>query len=428
MADNNTDYSVPGLKVCKLIFVEGTSNKNKYYNMFQQPDGTYKVVYGRVQSTGVELTNPMNLWDSTVRSKVKKGYSDMTHLHKEIVVEEVKETSKKSKIVDIANSLVRDFINKLQAFANKSVQQNYTISSAAVTQAMVDEAQVTINEINVILTLKGDVKKVNTLLLKLYTIIPRSMRQVANHLVQSLDDNNAYQKAQKLIATEQQELDVMAGQVAMETKQKKQVDEVSNPEETKKQLDLLDTLGLEITPVDNKEVEMIKTLMGPNANQFRKAFKVINKKTETLYQSNLKSAKNKKTELFWHGSRNENIFSILQSGLLIRPSGAVHSGSMWDDGIYGADSFQKSYGYSSGRNSYWANGTSDVAYLMLFDFHVGNQLHMERHDSSCYTISKRCKSQGFDSVYAHKGVDLRNNEYIVYNPCQVTMKYIIEVS
>jgi hypothetical protein len=41
-----------------------------------------------------------------------------------------------------------------------------------------------------------------------------------------------------------------------------------------------------------------------------------------------------KERLYWHGSRNENWFNIMQTGLLIRPSGAVHTGSMFGDGIY----------------------------------------------------------------------------------------------
>jgi poly [ADP-ribose] polymerase len=43
----------------------------------------------------------------------------------------------------------------------------------------------------------------------------------------------------------------------------------------------------------------------------------------------------------------------MQTGLLIRPSGAVHTGSMFGDGIYFADKAQKSIGYSSLSGSHW---------------------------------------------------------------------------
>jgi hypothetical protein len=64
-------------------------------------------------------------------------------------------------------------------------------------------------------------------------------------------------------------------------------------------------------------------------------------------------------------------------GLLIRPSGAVHTGSMfWY--LY-LDKAQKSIGYSSLSGSHCGNGI----FLALFDVHV-IILH---HTSSCYSLS-----------------------------------------
>jgi poly [ADP-ribose] polymerase len=61
----------------------------------------------------------------------------------------------------------------------------------------------------------------------------------------------------------------------------------------------------------------------------------------------------------------------MQTGLLIRPSGAVHTGSMFD--VYFADKAQKSIGYSSLSGSHWTKGNENRAFLALFDVHVGNQ-------------------------------------------------------
>jgi hypothetical protein len=66
-------------------------------------------------------------------------------------------------------------------------------------------------------------------------------------------------------------------------------------------------------------------------------------------------------------------------------------------------------------------------YLCLFDVHLGNQLHKYKHDSSCYNISKEVKLGGYDSVHAHKGVDLRKDEFIVYNSDKCTIAYIMEI-
>ena len=110
-------------------------------------------------------------------------------------------------------------------------------------------------------------------------------------------------------------------------------------------------------------------------------------------------------------------------------AGAVHTGSMFGDGIYGANKAQKSIGYTSLRGSYWASGSDNKAYLALFDFHVGNEKHIKNHTSDCYTLNKsRLEKEGFDSVYAHGGADLRNDEFIVYDAAQVTVKYLVEIS
>lgn len=101
---------------------------------------------------------------------------------------------------------------------------------------------------------------------------------------------------------------------------------------------------------------------------------------------------------------------------------------MFGDGCYWADKFLKSYGYTSGRGSYWAKGNSDSAFLGIFEVHVGEQKHIYRHDSSCTRLSASVlKKDNYDSVFAHGGADLRNNEYITYNTNQSTIKYLVEV-
>ena len=146
---------------------------------------------------------------------------------------------------------------------------------------------------------------------------------------------------------------------------------------------ILDQMGLSIeVENDTETLDLIKKLMGPNVNQMKKVYKVVNNKTQAKFDKNLEKASVKKKRLYWHGSRNENWFNILQTGLLIRPSGAVHTGSMFGDGIYFADKAQKSIGYSSLRGSYWTKGGDYKAFLALFDVHVGNQKEILHHSSS----------------------------------------------
>jgi len=422
------DYTVSGKKVVKLICVT-ENNNNKYYNFYEQSDGNFIAQYGRVKGTEVTHTYPISNWDKIYRSKIKKGYQDVTHLYTESVEKEIADANGDPiKITEIQNSLVKKLFDDLQAFANKTVQANYTVNQEDVTQTQVDEAQKIINEISKLMTKSTTKDELNKLLLKLYTVIPRKMKNVKENLLTGYVSSSDIDFAHKLIDDEQKLLDTMAGQVEM-IRKKKEADKKSSENASQKQsTDILETLGLDVDEANNKEIDVIRKMMGPNAHQLKHAFKVINKSTERRFSENLKKQKNKKTEMFYHGSRNENWLNILQTGLLIRPSGAVHTGAMFSDGIYFADKAKKAIGYSSLRGSYWTGGSSNKGYLSIYEVHVGNQKHIYKHDSSCYHITKeKLNNDNYDSVFAHGGVDLINNEYIIYNPSQCTIRYIIEL-
>jgi len=422
------DYTVPGKKVVKLICVT-ENNNNKYYNFYEQSDGTFIAQYGRVKGTEVIHTYPMSNWDKIYRNKTKKGYKDVTHLYTESVEKEIEDANGDAvKIAEIQNSLVKKLFDDLQAFANKTVKANYTVKQEEVTQTQVDEAQKIINNISKAMSKSTDKNEINQLLLKLYAVIPRKMKNVKDYLLSDYSSKKDIEFAHKLIDNEQKLLDTMAGQVEMLRKKKEANKLLSKDASQKQSMNILETLGLDVTEANNKEVDVIKKMMGPNAHQLKHAFKVINKSTEKKFSEHFKKQKNKKTEMFFHGSRNENWLNILQTGLLIRPSGAIHTGSMFSDGIYFADKAQKAIGYSSLRGSYWTGGSSSKGYLSIYEVHVGNQKHIYKHDSSCYHITKaKLNNEGFDSVFAHGGADLRNNEYIVYDSAQCTIRYIIEL-
>lgn len=436
MADKIKDYSVPGLKVVKLVCVT-SDNNNKYYNMFEQSNGQFIAQYGRIKGTEVTHSYPMSDWNKIYKDKTnpKKGYQDVTHLFKESIDEKANAAAsgKTAQVqqVDIANRAVKQLFDQLMAYAKKTVQQNYTVTQEDVTQAMVDEAQKIINELSALMSNNPSLEDVNKKLLLLYTIIPRKMDNVRNHLLKAYSSSQDIKHAHSLMDNEQKLLDTMAGQVALIRKQKDANKPVATDEvsaEVKKSMDMLETLGLDVSEVNADEIREIKKLLGPNSNQYRVAFKVINKTTQDKFDKYVAAAKNKSCEMFWHGSRNENWFNILQTGLLIRPAGAVHTGAMFGDAIYFANKAQKSIGYSSLRGSYWSGGSDNKAFLALFDVNVGNQKHITHHTSDCYTLNKsKLVKEGFDSVYAHGGADLRNDEFMIYDPAQCTVAYIVEI-
>ena len=427
-----------GLRYAKLIHVSVdngmTDNSNKVYIMEELSDGRIKCEYGRVGKNMTTVYKSSREWDKIVREKTsnKKGYTDVTDLLAEPVVDDSKPVN--NKVDSIKDDIVRKLVDELMSFANKSIQRNYKVTQEAVSEQQVNAAQEVINAISSLLVLGVDKKHVNDMLLKLYTIIPRRMDNVKSHLIGDVNSDTDLENAQRIIGSEQSALDTMAGQVELIKQQKDAAKkaaeaEANGVEEEVEEVTILDQMGLSIeVENDTETLDLIKKLMGPNVNQMKKVYKVINNKTQAKFDKNLEKASVKKKRLYWHGSRNENWFNILQTGLLIRPSGAVHTGSMFGDGIYFADKAQKSIGYSSLRGSYWAHGGDNKAFLALFDVHLGNQKEILHHDSSCYKLSDNVlKKDGYDSVFAKGGADIRNNEFIVYKPEQCTVSHLIEI-
>lgn len=391
-------------KAVKLIYVS-SDNNNKYYNMLDLENGYFKAEYGRVGATCQEIEYPISKWLSTYNSKIKKGYKDITSLF-------VEDEQKVVDFSDISDILIKQLITKLQAYAKKEVATFYNITADKVTQKQVDEAQAILNGL---LTLTS-LDTVNKQLIELYKVIPRRMHNVREHLLVQYEKDTV----DKYIAKEQALLDTMAGQV----KQSQLLKDNTNTD-----LTILDALGIDIFNVDVNEVNDIKKRLDNIAPQFMNAFRIKNRRTQKVFDSWITKASNKKRELFFHGSRNENWMSILETGLVLRPTNAVISGKMFGYGTYFADKAQKSLGYTSSRGSYWARGNSDEAYMALFDVHLGNMLHIKRHESWCGQLTEQnLKARGnYDSLFAEGGIDLRNNEFIVYNEAQSTVKYLIQL-
>jgi poly [ADP-ribose] polymerase len=127
----------------------------------------------------------------------------------------------------------------------------------------------------------------------------------------------------------------------------------------------------------------------------------------------------------WHGTRRANMIGITTKGLLIRPSGVTHAGSMYGDGIYWATNSTKSINYCDVRGSYWAQGTNKTAYLFLGDVAFGNQ--KIAGGSHFYNKSN---IKPYHSVFAKAGGAVYNDELITYSPTgphqQHALRYIIE--
>ena len=392
-----------------LIMVTNQNN-NKFYNCFPEGD-RFRVEYGRVDSTKTTLYYNKHDWDSKINSKLKKGYKDISQLKQELI-EEIKPTAEN--YADVESEIVRKLISDLQRYSKEKVNSSYSVKSSAVTNAMVEEAQ---NIINKLINTKT-INEFNSILVRLFAAIPRKMGNVKDYLAYKVED------IEKIIKREQDLLDVLRGQIYIPNKTN------STSEENTSGINLSD-LGLIIEEATDEDIYQIKRHMGSCADKFKKAYRVINKETQEKFDKFVKDNNIVTKKLLFHGSRNENFWSILKLGLKLRPANAVITGKMFGYGIYFAPKCSKSIGYTSLRGSYWASGNSDKAYMAIFNVAYGNPYDVYDFNSKYYDLSYD-KLQSFKTgatcLHAHsdKGM-LRNDEIVVYKEEQVTIKYLVEI-
>jgi len=170
--------------------------------------------------------------------------------------------------------------------------------------------------------------------------------------------------------------------------------------------------------------------------------------------------------LLWHGSKVSNVLGILMKGLKIAPAESPVTGYMFGKGIYFADVFAKSAGYSTtrtghgyrhfGRHMYHAakakSPTADIDHLkvmLLCEVAIGETCKLRNADSSLTKAPEDFHSvQGVGRMapsaegmfLTKKGVGiplgdvtpaktsdfaLNYNEFIVYDESRVRIKYVL---
>jgi len=129
--------------------------------------------------------------------------------------------------------------------------------------------------------------------------------------------------------------------------------------------------------------------------------------------------------LCWHGTRSANVCGITKKGLLVRPRGVVHTGSMLGDGKYFAWQSTKSLNYCD--NGYWTGNNNSISsrYMFLLDVALGKQYIQKTAHFF------KAPPNGYHSIYGKAGISLRNDEMVTYDftteSTQSRIKYLLEI-
>jgi hypothetical protein len=140
-----------------------------------------------------------------------------------------------------------------------------------------------------------------------------------------------------------------------------------------------------------------------------------------------KRFKGSNTALLFHGTRSVNVRGILREALRLPKQlvGVVITGAMFGPGLYFADDWKKSAGYTSMTNSYWSGGSGAIAgrgaFMFAADVVLGKPFVAPQ--AAGYTAPP----DGHHSIFGkagHSGV--QNNEFIVFNSKQHCLRYLAE--
>jgi hypothetical protein len=133
------------------------------------------------------------------------------------------------------------------------------------------------------------------------------------------------------------------------------------------------------------------------------------------------------THLLFHGTRSVNVSGILRESLRLPKQlvGVVITGAMFGPGLYFADDWKKSAGYTSLQNSYWSGGAGAVkgreAFMFAADVCLGQPFVAPQAHG--YTEPPK----GHHSIFGKAGQsNVANNEFIVFNRDQHRLRYLVE--
>jgi len=467
-----------------LNFTDIVNNNNKFYNLEIVKDGKGQLylytVYGRVGASGAKEYRVCDSQAqaekealSIIKSKTKKGYVEVklaksdvgsaagqAKLDNSVSVESLKKMGAKvveepavaSKLHPEVQDLVRTWFGVTQEFVELNLDTKkcplgqLALSQIDVAKQILDQARQQVH------AKKTDVQELNKLTSQYYANIPHVLPHRINADLLRFDDDTKIDKALDI-------LDVFADakNVKAVISKKSAVDSqyatlhadlewVDPSEPTFKWIDKMvhDTRAYNHQALGKIKVHKVFRLKRnsedhvfiENAQRIAKECgKSQLSETYAKLVASRPDVPKALQEIYqkanvgpgWHGTRRANMVGITTKGLLIRPSGVAHAGSMYGDGIYWATNSTKSINYCDVRGSYWAQGTNKTAYLFLCDVAYGN--YKMANGSHFHTKKSIAPSH---SVFARAGggSGVLNDELITYNPTgpeqQHALRYIIE--
>ena len=363
--------------------------KNKIFRMLST-ENRIDVEFGHIGNKLYKKSYPLSVWDEIYQEKIKCGYVDQTGLLNNNNVVTLKLSQTES---------INEVLENLRTISRQMISDNYRGNMVNVSEEAINKSKELLKKLEI----TENVYDFNSILFELFSMIPRKMNNVIQNTAKDQDD------FYKII---ERENDLLRNLQVLKT------DSVS-PD--------IPIICRECT---SDEITKIRSMLDTSSlRKFKRAWSVNNPEIDQKFSSYMKKNNIKKTRELFHGSRSENWWSILTTKLLLQPSNVVKSGAMFGRGIYFADKADKSMGYTSIRDSRHAAGKSDKGDLAIYEVATGHEYDVKIWKSSMTDLNESSfirEHKDCNSLHAHAGVNLINDEYIVYNENACRIKYFLE--
>lgn len=405
-----------------------TMNNNKWYSMHDNGDGTFTAGWGRIGQNGARCIYPIHQWDAKYAEKMSKGYTDQSDTILGPEEDDTVQTPEKEGSEETAAAVkpteANTLISRLASFAKRFIRRHYITRSSAmkVNSRMIAKVDELLRQLSVASCSGYPVSGFNAILSQIFMAIPRVMRDTRGFYAASPADFD------KILKREAEYIDSLRGMAKTNDNADDGTISTSDDNALATAEETIRKFGLKINPVTARQEADIRRHMGQNGSRYVRAWRVENRTTKKAFDAYRKKLGDEaNVKQLWHGSKNENFHSILCSGLLLNPNASI-TGKMFGYGIYFAPSFAKSLGYSSIDGSCWGGGTSDTAYMAVFDVALGKSLDVHSYNGRYGNWKEKdILKTGCRSLWAHKGGMLRNDEVVVYNEAAMTIRYLVEV-
>lgn len=438
--DDFYNHAYDVLDSVSLTCFDPLKNQNKFYvaeihhSKIDPKPYRFYVHHGRVGAKGQAKSEPfMDLdlakkkYNLKVREKNRTGYIENDVALQSVGSQNAKEILKTDSLGDLAKDIVpstpstldtnvQTLVEHLYAEANQALAVSVTGSTKGNIQSPIGNLGVQgIKRGRELISMlakelkTGDIAKIEELSIEYYKTIPRKMPSNLRK------DTSWILNSQERLSKEVDTLDLYEDALRLLPQLgQKDIDSRYNA---------LDCTIRYIDPTEHTMEYLRKKIANSHASNHN--FKLRIKNAFEVYLKNapeFDSSCGNVRNLF-HGSRSANLVGILSSYLKLPNtlSSDIHkTGAMFGAGIYFASDCTKSANYSfasfSGRRNKYP-----TAFLMVAEVALGNQYKTQRG------YPNNQPPQGYNSVMGEKGVSLINNEYIVYDPTQVRVRYLLEV-